>query len=133
MTPVLCIGETESVRDAGETESLISSQLTLALEGVGEEDICRVIIAYEPVWAIGTGKTATSQQAEEVCAFIRRKLAVKYGNIADSVSIIYGGSMNSANCKELLSCENIDGGLVGGASLKPDSFSAIINTANSSI
>lgn len=133
MMPVLCVGENEAARDAGNTEDIIASQLHTALTNVKPDDICRIIIAYEPVWAIGTGKTATAQQAELVCSFIRKELRVKYGNAADNVIIIYGGSMNVSNCAELMACENIDGGLIGGASLDPESFAAIINTAKSSI
>ena len=133
MTPVLCVGENEVARNAGHTEDIIASQLHAALNSITSEDICRIIIAYEPVWAIGTGNTATAQQAEEVCSFIREQLRVKYGHAAYSVSIIYGGSMNTSNCAELMACENIDGGLIGGASLDPESFAAIISTAKDSI
>ena len=133
MSPVLCVGETADIRDAGDTRKLISFQLKTALTGVKPDEIRRVIIAYEPVWAIGTGETATAQQAEDVCLFIRSELNSLYGTLADSVTIIYGGSMNTTNAAELMACEDIDGGLIGGASLNPESFAAIINTAKSSI
>jgi len=127
MQPVLCVGESEEIRDSGKTEELIAAQLKAALRGVG--DITRVVIAYEPVWAIGTGKTATVSQAEEVCSFIRSVLRELYGEKADYVSVIYGGSMNAGNAYELLAAPNIDGGLIGGASLVPESFARIINAA----
>lgn len=130
MTPILCVGESEDIRTSGSTEDFISAQLSSALSGVSINDILRVIIAYEPIWAIGTGITATTAQAEDVCAFIRAELRNKFGSIADSVTVIYGGSMNSGNAEELLRCKNIDGGLIGGASLSPDTFAQIINTAN---
>lgn len=132
MQPVLCVGESEEIRDSGKTEELIASQLKAALSGVSEDDITRVIIAYEPIWAIGTGRTATAVQAEEVCCFIRGVLAELYCEKANAVSIIYGGSMNADNASELLGAPNIDGGLIGGASLVPESFAKIINTANTS-
>ena len=132
MQPVLCVGESEEIRDKGETENLIATQLKAGLEGVSAEDICKVIIAYEPIWAIGTGKTATALQAEEVCRFIRSVLFKLYGEKANCVSVIYGGSMNADNASELLAAPNIDGGLIGGASLDPKSFANIINTANTS-
>lgn len=130
MTPVLCVGESEDIRNSGHTEDFISAQLTSALSGVSASGIAQVIIAYEPIWAIGTGLTATAAQAEDVCAFIRTELRNKFGSIADSVTVIYGGSMNSGNAEELLLCKNIDGGLIGGASLSPDTFAQIINIAN---
>lgn len=129
MQPVLCVGESEEIRDAGKTEELIATQLKAGLAGVSEEDITRVIIAYEPIWAIGTGKTASAVQAEEVCCFIRGVLSELYAEKANAVSVIYGGSMNAENALELLGAPNIDGGLIGGASLVPESFAKIINSA----
>ena len=131
MQPILCVGESEDIRNAGGTQELIASQLKTALTGVS--DIARVIIAYEPIWAIGTGNTATAAQAEEVCAFIRSILTELYGETAQSVSVIYGGSMNEANADALLACPNIDGGLIGGAALIPETFAQIINTAKTSL
>lgn len=133
MQPVLCVGESEKTRDEGKTEDLISAQLKNGLAGVSDEDITRVIIAYEPVWAIGTGKTATVSQAQEICRFIRGVLCELYGEKANAVSVIYGGSMNADNAAELLNAPDIDGGLIGGASLSPESFAKIINAANTSI
>ena len=129
MQPIFCVGESEETREAGKTEDFIASQIKLGLAGVCEDDITRVIIAYEPVWAIGTGKTASAAQAEEVCRFIRSILSELYGEKANAVSIIYGGSMNENNAAELLAEPNIDGGLIGGASLKPSSFAKIIDAA----
>ena len=127
---ILCVGETEVQRDAGETFSLIEKQIKAAYAGVSAEKALDIVIAYEPVWAIGTGRTATSEQAEEVCAFIRGEVAKLYdANIASETTIQYGGSMNAKNAAELLAMENIDGGLIGGASLKSDDFTVIINAA----
>ena len=132
MQPILCVGESEEIRDEGKTEELIASQLKAGLNGVSEDDISRVIIAYEPIWAIGTGRTATAVQAEAACCFIRAVLSELYFEKANAVSIIYGGSMNAENAAELLAAPNIDGGLIGGASLEPSTFAQIINTANTS-
>jgi triosephosphate isomerase (TIM) len=127
---ILCVGEKLEERERGITAELITMQLDTALFGVTKEELANVIIAYEPVWAIGTGKTATSEQADEVCALIRSLLANKYGNeAAQATTIQYGGSMNAANAAELLSKENVDGGLIGGASLKADDFAVIVKAA----
>ncbi len=127
---ILCIGEKLEERERGITAELIHMQLYTALMGVTEEELGNVIIAYEPVWAIGTGKTATSDQAEEVCAMIRRLLAAKYGEkAAQKTAVQYGGSMNASNAAELLAKENVDGGLIGGASLKAADFAAIVKAA----
>lgn len=125
LTPIVCIGETLAERDAGETEKVLSRQLEFNLHGV--EDIKQLVIAYEPVWAIGTGKTATDEQAQETIKFIRKKLS-KLFNVKDAnrVRILYGGSMNAGNCKGLMAQPDIDGGLIGGASLKLD-FAKIVN------
>ena len=127
---ILCVGELEAERDGGMTEEVVSRQVRLALDGISAEDMKSVVIAYEPVWAIGTGKTATNEQAEEVCALIRALVEKLYNaSVADELTVQYGGSMNAKNAAELLAMENIDGGLIGGASLKPDDFTVIINAA----
>lgn len=127
---ILCIGEKLDERERGITGELVNMQLYTALLGVDREQLKNVIIAYEPVWAIGTGKTATADQAEEVCALIRSLLAEKYGVEASQNTVIqYGGSMNASNAAELLSRENVDGGLIGGASLKADDFAVIVRAA----
>lgn len=127
---ILCVGELEAEREDGKTEEVVSRQVKAALEGVSTEDMANIVIAYEPVWAIGTGKTATSQQAEEVCALIRDLVKGLYNEtVADDLTVQYGGSMNAKNAAELLAMKDIDGGLIGGASLKPDDFTVIINAA----
>ena len=128
---ILCVGETLSERESGITEEIVSKQTKIALSGVESKDLENIIIAYEPVWAIGTGKTATSDQAEEVCSFIRTVVSKLYNNdIADKTVIQYGGSMNAKNADELLSKTNVDGGLIGGASLKSEDFSIIVKAAS---
>ena len=125
--PILCVGESLAQRDAGQTLDLVSGQVKAALTGVTAADMNNVVIAYEPIWAIGTGRTATAEQAQEVCLQIRRVLAGLYDETtARCVSILYVGSMNASNAAELLAQPDIDGGLIGGASLKPADFSAII-------
>ena len=124
---ILCVGEYLEQREQGITAELCALQTKIALQGVSEADLKNVIIAYEPVWAIGTGKTATAEQAQEVCADIRAVVAELYGKAAaDGVTIQYGGSMNAANADELLGKNDVDGGLIGGASLKAEDFAAII-------
>ncbi len=131
LTVILCVGEYLEQREQGITTELCALQTKIALGGVSKEELSKIIIAYEPVWAIGTGKTATSDQAEEVCADIRKVLCELYGeDAAESVTIQYGGSMNAANADELLSKVNVDGGLIGGASLKAEDFAAIITAAS---
>jgi len=131
INPIVCVGESLVQRETGVTFDLISMQVKRSLYGVTEEKLLRTIIAYEPIWAIGTGKTATPEDAQEVCHAIRNVLASMYGKeSADAVSILYGGSMNDKNAYDLLAQPDIDGGLIGGASLKPDSFAVIINAAN---
>ena len=128
---IICVGESLDQREAGVTKDFVCGQVVAALDGMTEEDLKNVIIAYEPIWAIGTGKTATKEQAAEVCGFIRDTVADKYGrDAADALTIQYGGSMNAKNCEELLSMEDIDGGLIGGASLKPVDFSVIVGAAS---
>ena len=125
------MGESLEQRELGVTEELISYQVKVALAGLNESQVRRVVIAYEPIWAIGTGKTATAEQAGEVCTHIRTIIRKQYGaRVARAVTIQYGGSMNAKNARELLAQPDIDGGLIGGASLKPDDFMAIINAAN---
>jgi len=127
LTPILCCGETLEQREMGVTMDWIRLQIKSDLTGVAASDVAKLVIAYEPIWAIGTGKTATSDQAEEVCAGIRECVAEMYDQAtADAVRIQYGGSVNAGNAKELFSKPNIDGGLVGGASLKAD-FGDIVN------
>ncbi|MBR5070510.1 MAG: triose-phosphate isomerase [Oscillospiraceae bacterium] len=128
---IICVGESLDQREAGVTKEFVCGQVVAALEEMTAEDLKNVIIAYEPIWAIGTGKTATKEQAAEVCGFIRETVAEKYGqDVADALTIQYGGSMNAKNCDELLSMEDIDGGLIGGASLKPADFSVIVAAAS---
>ncbi len=130
LNPILCVGEKLEEREPGKTEEVIGLQLTEGLNGLTSEQTRRLTIAYEPVWAIGTGKTATPKQANEVHAFIRKTVENKYGDAAaQSIRIQYGGSVNSKNAKELLSQSGIDGALVGGASLDSESFLEIISAA----
>ena len=127
---ILCVGEMKDEREQGITSEIVSMQTKIALMGVSKADMANVIIAYEPVWAIGTGLTATDDQAEEVCALIREVIAGLYDkSVADATTVQYGGSMNAGNAAGLLSKENIDGGLIGGASLKADAFTAIVDAA----
>ena len=130
LTAIVCVGEVLAEREADITEEVVSRQVKLALADIAAEDMKNIIIAYEPVWAIGTGKTATAEQAEEVCALIRGVIAKKYGKaVAKEVIIQYGGSMNAKNAAELLAMVNIDGGLIGGASLKAADFGVIVDAA----
>ena len=130
LTVILCVGETLEQREQGITSELVAMQTKIALGGVTEEELKRIIIAYEPVWAIGTGKTATAEQANEVCALIRSTLASLYGaEVAEATTIQYGGSMNAKNAEELLAQPDVDGGLIGGASLKAPDFATIVAAA----
>ena len=122
LTPLLCIGESIEQRDSGNTEAVIEKQLSAVIELVGIEAFNQIIIAYEPVWAIGTGVTATPEQAQEVHLFIRSLLAKNDESVAQKTPILYGGSMNASNASELISCADIDGGLIGGAALKAEDF-----------
>ncbi len=127
-TPIFCCGEPLEIREAGTQNSFVEAQLKNSLFHLSAEQIIKVVIAYEPIWAIGTGKTASSEQAQEIHAYIRSVFATKYGqSIADQISILYGGSVKAANAKELFSQPDVDGGLVGGASLIASEFAAIIN------
>ena len=131
LIPIICVGESLEQRELGVTMELIAYQVKCALANVPAEKARRVIIAYEPLWAIGTGKTATAEQAGEVCQEIRTVIRKLYGaHVARSVTVQYGGSMNAKNAKELLAQPDVDGGLIGGASLKPADFVEIINAAN---
>jgi len=129
---IVCVGETLEEREQGITNTLVTKQVKVALSNVpGDETLKKIVVAYEPVWAIGTGKTATPEDAQEVCKVIRDVLSELYcEKAAQSISILYGGSMNDKNAKELLAQPDIDGGLIGGASLKPEGFSVIVNAAN---
>jgi len=129
LIPIVCVGESLEQREQGITNDLVSMQTKIALLGLSAEQVKKVIIAYEPIWAIGTGKTATSEQAQEVCARIRAAVCEVFGKeAADAVTIQYGGSVNAKNAAELFAKEDIDGGLVGGASLKAEDFSVIVNS-----
>ena len=128
LKPIVCVGETLEQREEGITEDIITSQTEKALDGLTNEQVTSTIIAYEPIWAIGTGKTATSEDANNAIKAIRNKISEIYGNdVADNVIIQYGGSVKSSNAKELFTTSDIDGGLVGGASLDPEEFSKIVN------
>lgn len=127
LTPIFCCGEPLEIREKGTHETLVKQQVEESLFHLSAEAVQKVVIAYEPVWAIGTGKTATSQQAQDMHLVIRKHLASKYGqSVADSISILYGGSVKADNAKELFACPDVDGGLVGGASLKSREFVEIV-------
>ena len=128
---IVCVGESLAERESGYTETLLKYQTKMALTGVSAEDLKNVIIAYEPVWAIGTGVTATADQADEGNGFVRAAIREAYGDeAAEAITVQYGGSMNDGNAAELLAKVNVDGGLIGGASLKTDKFTAIVKAAN---
>ncbi len=129
LTPILCVGETRDQREQGVTESVVATQLDAVIDVAGVEGLQRCVIAYEPVWAIGTGQVATPEQAQAVHAFIRQRLAQHDADMAQRVQILYGGSMNPSNAAELLAQTDIDGGLIGGASLKAADFLAIAQSA----
>ena len=130
LLPIVCVGESLTEREQGIMDDTVRRQTKIALLGVSAKDAKKVVIAYEPVWAIGTGKTATADQADEVCGIIRETVKGLYGSeVSDVIRIQYGGSMNAGNAAELLAKPNIDGGLIGGASLKPDDFAVIIGAA----
>ena len=130
INPIICVGESLEQREMELTMAHINYQVRAALSGVDAASLRRCVIAYEPIWAIGTGKTATADQAEEVCAQIRKVIGEVYGEaVAEAVTVQYGGSMNAKNCEELLSKKDVDGGLIGGASLKAADFTTIINAA----
>ena len=129
LRPIFCCGEVLEQREAGRQEEVVRTQVEQGLFHLSGDEMKQVVVAYEPVWAIGTGKTATPEQAQEMHAFIRSLIAAKYGvEVADEVSILYGGSCKPGNARELFSCPDIDGGLIGGASLKADDFMAIVKS-----
>ncbi len=127
LNPIVCVGETLEQREVGITKDFVTMQVKNAFEGISKEEVNKIIIAYEPIWAIGTGKTASSNDANEVCKWIRDEIRNMYGDVADEIIIQYGGSVKSSNAKELFEMSDIDGGLVGEASLDPDEFSKIVN------
>ena len=130
ITPILCVGESLEVREQAGEQAFVAGQVIADFAGISAENAAKIVIAYEPIWAIGTGKTATPEQAEEMCAFIRGVIGGIYDNkTADSMLILYGGSMKPANAKELLEKPDINGGLIGGASLDPDDFASIAEAA----
>lgn len=131
IAPIVCVGESLSMRDSGDYVAFIVAQVRAALAGLDETDMKKVVIAYEPIWAIGTGRTATPEQAEEVCAAIRATIADMFGKgVADACRVLYGGSMNVGNVESLLAQPDIDGGLIGGAALQSDSFRQLIEAAS---
>lgn len=133
LTPILCVGETRAQREAGSTESIVQAQINAVIDVVGMTGMARLVIAYEPVWAIGTGLTATPEQAQAVHAFIRRLIAQNNVDIAEAMRILYGGSMKADNAASLLAMSDIDGGLIGGASLDAASFLAICQASNEKV
>ncbi|HWO75609.1 MAG TPA: triose-phosphate isomerase [Bacillus sp. (in: firmicutes)] len=131
LTPIICVGETLEQRENGETKDLVASQVKQALEGLTGDQVKETVIAYEPIWAIGTGKTSTAEDANEVCAHIRTTIANQFSNdVAEAVRIQYGGSVKPANIKELMSMSDIDGALVGGASLEAQSFLQLLEAGS---
>lgn len=127
ITPIICVGETLQQRENGETDKLVTSQTLAALDGMANEDVKKAVIAYEPIWAIGTGKTASAEDANTTIAVIRNSISDKFGKeTGDAVRIQYGGSMNPKNVNELMAMPEIDGGLIGGASLKAEDFSKVV-------
>ncbi len=132
LLPILCVGETLDEREAGETEAKVGDQLEADLAEVDAAELAVVTVAYEPIWAIGTGRTATPEQAQETIAFVRAVLHARFGEAADRVRLLYGGSVNAGNVDSLMAQPDIDGALVGGASLEPESFARIVNFAGPS-
>ena len=131
LKPIICVGETLEQRELGYTETLLKFQTKMALTNVSADQLKNIIVAYEPVWAIGTGVTATADQADEGNGYVRAAIAEMYGaDVAETVTVQYGGSMNAKNADELVAKENVDGGLIGGASLKAEDFSVIVKAAS---
>ncbi len=126
MTPIVCVGETEEQRDAGMAEEIVGSQVTASLAGLDPEVVASMVVAYEPIWAIGTGRTASADDAGAMCSFVRSTVASFAGGASDDLRVLYGGSVNPGNVSGLMAKRDIDGGLVGGASLDPDSFASVI-------
>jgi triosephosphate isomerase len=133
LRPILCIGETLAQNERGETEAVLSTQLHAGLAGVTPDEAARVVIAYEPVWAIGTGRAATAADAQDRCAYIRAQLSARFGEVAAVMRIQYGGSVTGANAAEILAQPDVDGALVGGASLKAEEFIAIVRSVKSKL
>jgi triosephosphate isomerase len=125
--PIICLGETLDQRESGQTEAVVGAQLDAVLNTLSADQLAQCVLAYEPVWAIGTGKTASSQQAQDVHAFLRTRVATRYADLAVTLRILYGGSVKPNNAAELFAQPDIDGGLIGGAALKADEFLAICN------
>ena len=126
MTPLYCVGETLDEFEAGRTKEVVGEQVRKGLEGLSEEDGKKLVIAYEPVWSIGTGKNASTEIAQDVCGYIRELLRELFGKVAEEIRVLYGGSVKPENIKAYLSCPDIDGGLVGGASLKKESYEGLL-------
>lgn len=126
MTPIMCCGETEDEREAGGTEEKVGTQVRLGMQGLTRDQVAAMVIAYEPIWAIGTGKTASADDAGDMCAFVRNTVAEHFGEAADSIRVLYGGSVKPGNIAGLMAKRDIDGALVGGASLDPDTFASVI-------
>ena len=129
LEPILCVGENEAQRDSDETEGVLTRQIEADLSDVPDDRLGEVVIAYEPIWAIGTGRTATPEQAQEACALIRGLIEARSSETAAAIRILYGGSVKPGNAAELVALPDVDGALVGGASLDPDDFAAIVEAA----
>ena len=127
MVPVYCVGETLAQFEANQTKEVVGEQVRVGLKELNAEQVKNLVVAYEPVWSIGTGKNASTEIAQDVCKFIRDVLREMFGNVADDIRVLYGGSVKPENIKAYLSCPDVDGGLVGGASLKIDSYEALLN------
>lgn len=126
MVPVYCVGETLAQFEAGQTKQVVGEQVRVGLKDFTAEQVARLVVAYEPVWSIGTGKNASSEIAEDICGFVRETLRDMFGDVADEIRVLYGGSVKPVNVKEYLSCPNVDGALVGGSSLKIESFEELL-------
>ena len=126
MTPIYCVGETLAEFEAGKTKKVIEEQVRVGLEGLNKEDVAKMVIAYEPVWSIGTGKNASKEIAEDICGYIRKLVKEMYGSASEEVRILYGGSVKPENVRDYLKQEDVDGALVGGASLKSESFKQLV-------
>jgi triosephosphate isomerase len=126
MTPIVCVGETEEERDAGRAEEIVGAQVTASLAGLDPEVVASIVVAYEPIWAIGTGRTATADDAGAMCSYVRSTVSTFAGGAADDLRVLYGGSVNPGNVAGLMAKKDIDGGLVGGASLDPDTFASVV-------
>jgi triosephosphate isomerase len=126
MTPIVCVGETEQERDAGRAEEIVGGQVTASLTGLAPEVVASMVVAYEPIWAIGTGRTATADDAGAMCSYVRSTVSAFAGGATDDIRVLYGGSVNPGNVAGLMAKKDIDGGLVGGASLDPDTFASVV-------